>query len=135
MPSSHLSNDPMFSRNIDGLTALDGAQIVVSRDLTDLSLVDRLADTIDAIVFENAARRTRIQAGLTAAGRRRVETEYAEAMARHRSALDAIVDAMLDAGTELSVAVEICPIPDAFAAGPVRMGSIYVYPAVTPVSH
>jgi hypothetical protein len=135
MLSSSSLHHPTPIHEIDGLIALDGVQIVVSRDLRDLTLVDRLADAIDAIVHENAARRTRIQAGVTSEGRRRIDAEHAVNIARHRATLEAVVDAMLAAGTELSVAIEICPILDAFAAGPLRMGSIFVYPAVTPIPH
>lgn len=135
MLSSSSLHHPTPIHDVDGLIALDGVQIVVSRDLRDLTLVDRLADAIDAIVHENAARRTRIQAGVTSEGRRRVEAEHAANIASHRATLGVILDAMLADGTEISVAIEICPVFDAFAIGQVRMGSIFVYPAVTPATH
>jgi hypothetical protein len=134
MLSSHIQHLTPI-RDIAGLLKLDGVEIVVSRDLRDTGLLDRFVDAIDAVIVTNADRRSHIAAGVTSAGRTRINTDHAERMSAHAATLEALVAQMRRSGIEIAIAVAVCPNLDSFSTGPLRIGSIHVSPRVLVTTH
>lgn len=116
------------TRILDRLLRLDGAEITVDRRIRDLDLPDRFAALIEAVVNENVDRRTRIAAGVTSAGRTRINAEHAVRIAGHAATLEAVLAEMRRTGIEIALAVELFPNADCASTGPVRLGSIGLQP-------